>query len=454
MSPLFGRGGRSKSPPRRPAHPAAGGDWAEDLDWTDPRTDEHEALEQNRVVDGLVRWSDRRRVARADRPPRSPRQRRIIVRRTIASLIVCVLGFAIWFLVSLYQPFHGSGRGSVTVSIPSGASGSQVADLLSRDGVISSSFFFGLRASLDGDSSKFRSGVYTLKRNMSYSSALSALMKPGGSEEVALTIPEGLTRAQIAVLAKKAGLRGNYLRASTPKAAGFSPQAWGAHRGVNSLEGFLFPDTYYLYRHGSVSSLVAKQLAAFKQAFAQVNVRYAHSRDLTDYDVVTIASIIEREAQLTSDGPKVAAVIYNRLREGIQLGLDTTLLYYLHNPKGGLTEKDLAMHTPYNTRLNFGLPPTPIANPGSQALDAAADPSRDQQLLYFVVKPNACGALAFATNITAFDQEVAAYNAAVKADHGAFPAGCGRSSLSGAGQTQAKSKHAKSASHTVKRKKK
>lgn len=259
---------------------------------------------------------------------------------------------------------------------------------------------------------------------MSYGAALSALTtQAGGAAEISLTIPEGLTRAQIAVIAKRAGLRGNYMKASTAKAAHFSPQAYGAHAGVHSLEGFLFPATYYVYRHGWVSSLVQKQLAAFKLYIGEVNMRYARSKNLTTYDVITIASIIERESQLTSDAPKVAAVIYSRLSEGIELGMDTTLLYYLHNPKGGLTESDLQLNTPYNTRNHYGLPPTPIANPGLADLLAAADPAH-VPYLYFVVKPNACGALAFATNLTSFDQDVAAYNAAVKADHGRLPDGC------------------------------
>jgi uncharacterized YceG family protein len=432
VSPLFGRGrGRSKSPPERPAHPGGGGDWAQDIDWTDPRTDELEALAKDGVVGSVIRWSDRGRDARTKRPPSTPRQRRILRRRLVALAALAVLALAIWFLVALYQPFHGSGTGSVTVSIPKGASGSQVASLLAHDGVVSSSFFFGLRASLDGDSAKYRAGVYTLKRNMSYSAALTALMKPGQSEEIAVTIPEGLTRWQIAAIARKAGLRGNYMSASTAKAAHFSPQAWGARAGVTSLEGFLFPDTYYIDRHGWVSSLVQKQLAAFRLSFADVDMRYARSKNLTRYDVLTIASIIEREAQLPSDGPKVAAVIYNRLREGIQLGLDSTLLYYLHDPTGkkANTELDKAIDdnvdTPYNTRRFFGLPPTPISNPGLAALDAAADPSKDTTLLYFVAKPYTCGGLAFAANITTFNEEVDAFNAAVKADHGAFPSRCG-----------------------------
>jgi uncharacterized YceG family protein len=420
MSPLRGRIGGGRKPPERGAsHPAAGGDWAGDLDWVDPR-----AGEQPRPSRGwagaFASMRSQRRPPRRDGRPRGP----FLVRRLVAGLVLAAVVFAAWFLIELFQPFHGGGGATVTVNIPNGASGGTVGKLLADDGVVSSSFFFGIRASLAGDGSKFRAGVYTLKRDMSYGAALSALtQQSGGSAEISLTIPEGWTRAQIAVLARKAGLRGNYLKASTPKAAGFSPQAWGAHKSVHSLEGFLFPATYYLYRHGWVSSLVAKQLAAFKLNFQQVNMSYARSKNLTRYDVITIASLIERESKLTLDGPKVAAVIYTRLAEGIALGLDTTLLYYLHNPKGGLTEADLTLSTPYNTRNHYGLPPTPIANPGLVALDAAAHPAH-VPYLYFVVKPNACGALAFSSNITTFNEDVAAYNAAAKADHGAPPDGC------------------------------
>jgi UPF0755 protein len=420
VSPIRGRtGGGSKPPDQHGSHPAAGGDWARDLDWVDPK-----AGTQERRPGGLQLFLERLAARRRARRPAGGPRKRFLIRRLVALGVLAFVVFAAWFLISLFQPFHGGGGASVTVSIPAGASGGTVGTLLAKDGVVSSSFFFDLRSSLAGDSNKFRAGVYTLKHGMSYGAALSALTQQSGNGAViSLTIPEGDTRVQIAVLAHKAGLRGNYLTASTPQAAHFSPQAYGAHKGVKSLEGFLFPATYYLYRHGWVSALVAKQLAAFKLYLSEVNLRYAKSRNLTPYDVVTIASIIERESQLTSDGPKVAAVIYNRLAEGIELGLDTTLLYYLHDPKGGLTGHDLTLKTPYNTRNHYGLPPTPIANPGLQALLAAAHPAHDSYL-YFVVKPNACGALAFSSNQAAFDADVARYNAAVKADHGRLPSRC------------------------------
>lgn len=419
MTPGWRRGGEPPpEEPRTASHPAAGGDWAQDIDWIDSRSGESETPAPGRRK-RVPRWGG------GPRRERSPRYRRILIRRGVALATVIVVVAVAWFLTDLFQPFHGSGTGSLTVSIPAGSSSSEIGDELARDGVVSSGFFFNLRARLEGKRGALRAGVYTLKYDMSYSAALAALTgkSSGALAEFSFTIPEGDTMAQIAKLAGKAGLTGNYLKDATPKATGFSPQAWGAHKSVRSLEGFMFPSTYFLYKHGSVKELIADQLAAFKQNFALVNMTYAKSRNLTDYDVLTIASIIEREAQLHSDDAKVAGVIYNRLREAIPLGLDTTLLYYLHNPRGGLTESDLQLRTLYNTRLHTGLPPTPISNPGLLALDAAAHPA-SVDYLYFVVRPNDCGALAFSAGAAAFNRNVDAYNEAVAADHGALPDGC------------------------------
>jgi UPF0755 protein len=422
MTPTVGSdgGGDSASDePRTGSHPAAGGDWAQDIDWEEPR-------DAGNAPAAKPRRTFRRGGAAGPREPRTPRQRRILIRRVVALVALIIVVIGAWFLDSLYQPFHGAGQGSLTVNIPAGSSATEIGDLLARDGVVSSSFFFNLRANLDGKRSALKAGVYTLKHDMSYSAAIAALTgKQAASSGVfSLTIPEGLTRDQIAVLVKAAGLKGDYVTAASVKAAGFSPQTYGAHKDVHSLEGFLFPATYYLYRHAKVSALIAKQLAAFQQNVAAVNFSYAKSKNLTRYDVLIIASIIEREAQRTSDGPKVAAVIYNRLREAIALGLDTTLLYYLHNPAGGsLTQSQLQLPTLYNTRTHTGLPPTPISNPGLADLDAAAHPAH-VPYLYFVVKPNACGALAFSSTQAAFNTDVDRYNAAVKADGGKLPDAC------------------------------
>jgi uncharacterized YceG family protein len=358
-------------------------------------------------------------------PPRRPggsrgspgRYRR---RRAVALVTLVLIGLAAWFAWELWEPFAGSGSGSVTVSIAHGAGSSQIAGELAADHVVASSFFFKLRIALDGDGSKFHPGVYTLRRDMSYSGALALLTKP--PKQVSVVIPEGYTRAQIAGRAKADGLTGDYLAASQPSAA-LRPQTYGALTSVHTLEGFLFPATYFDFQHGSVKTLVAQQLQAFKENFDHLSFAHAQADHLTRYDVLIIASMIEREAEVPSDRALVAAVIYNRLHDGMPLGIDATLRYYLDDYSKPLTDSQLALNTPYNTRIHSGLPPTPISNPGVASMVAAAAPA-SVSYLYYVDKPNTCGKLAFATTYSEFQTEVAAYNTARNADGGRAPTKC------------------------------
>ena len=210
--------------------------------------------------------------------------------------------------------------------------------------------------------------------------------------------PEGFTRADMAerigavrsIAIKKRHVRprltaSGYLEASVaPKALpGFK-----RHRGSRSLEGFLFPATYDFTQATTARDLVADQVAAFRKAFSTVNLRYARSKNLTSYDVLTIASMIEKEAVVPSERRLIAAVIYNRLHAKMRLGIDATIRYGLHIPgTESLTKKALASSSPYNTRRFRGLPPTPIANPGLASIRAAAHPAR-VDYLYFVRKPD------------------------------------------------------------------
>ena len=154
------------------------------------------------------------------------------------------------------------------------------------------------------------------------------------------------------------------------------------------LEGFLFPDTYDFDRKSTSAELVSEQLQEFTQQWRRLDLSYARSRNLTPYDVLIIASMVEGEAQVPSERPLVAAVIYNRLHDNMPLGIDATLRYGLHiPPTQSLTESELHNPTPYNTRLHDGLPPTPIDNPGLASLEAAAHPAH-VDYLYFVRKPD------------------------------------------------------------------
>ena len=211
-----------------------------------------------------------------------------------------------------------------------------------------------------------------------------------------VVFPEGFTRVQMAArtgaVAKIAAREGHrkvklsqsaYLAATAHKRSipGFGPKKL-------PLEGFLFPDTYDFDRKSTSAELVQEQLQEFDSQWGTLNLSYARSKNLTPYDVLTIASMVEGEAQVPSERPLVAAVIYNRLREGMPLGIDATLRYGLHiPPTQSLTESELANPTPYNTRLHDGLPPTPINNPGMASLEAATHPAK-VDYLYFVRKPD------------------------------------------------------------------
>jgi len=211
-----------------------------------------------------------------------------------------------------------------------------------------------------------------------------------------IVFPEGFTRARMAervqAVAKiaehesnrKVKLSGPAYFAGTAKPRRMP--GFGAKK--LPLEGFLFPDTYDFDRKSTSAQLSNVQLQEFTSKWSTLDLSYAKSKNLTPYDVLTIASMVEGEAQVPSERPLVAAVIYNRLRANMPLGIDATLRYGLHIPATqSLTQSELQNPTPYNTRLHDGLPPTPINNPGLAALEAAAHPAH-VDYLYFVRKPD------------------------------------------------------------------
>ena len=244
-----------------------------------------------------------------------------------------------------------------------------------------------------------------------------------------IVFPEGFTREQMAARVDAvAGIaerkRGKKVKLSskTYLAATSRPRPELGF-GRRPLEGFLFPATYDFTARTTSAQLVAKQLEAFRRNWAKVNLSYARSKNLTPYDVLIIASMIEREVQVPSERKLVAAVIYNRLHRGMPLGIDATTRFAV----GGsytepLTESQLNSPSPYNTRLHVGLPPGPIGNPGLAAVDAAAHPAM-VNYLYFVVKPGTCGQMVFSVTYADAQRRAAAYQRALKAK-GSSPTSC------------------------------
>jgi hypothetical protein len=239
---------------------------------------------------------------------------------------------------------------------------------------------------------------------------------------ITVTIPEGYTRSQAAEVAKQEGLRGSYEKASLHSKY-LNLAKYGA-KGAKNLEGFLFPDTFELNKHASSAELVQLQLEDFKNRIAGVNMKYADSKNLTVFDVVTIASMIEHEAVSEGDRKKVARVIYNRLHEGMPLGIDATTRFATGNYTEPLTESELAIDSPYNTRTNAGLPPGPIDSPGLASIEAAAHPAKVDYLFY-VAEPGACNKLAFSSTEAEFNADVESYNSAREAAGGNSPDSCG-----------------------------
>jgi len=211
-----------------------------------------------------------------------------------------------------------------------------------------------------------------------------------------VVFPEGFTRKQMAervtavadIAERKRGkpvkLKANAYLAATARPRrqpGFGAKAY-------PLEGFLFPATYDFTARTTSAQLVAAQLKAFRLNWAKLNLAYARSKNLTPYDVLIIASMVEKETPAPEERQLVAGVIYNRLHEGMTLGIDATLRYGLNiPPTESIHESQLHDPTPYNTRLHAGLPPTPIGSPGLASLQAAAHPAKTA-FLFFVAKPD------------------------------------------------------------------
>ena len=209
-----------------------------------------------------------------------------------------------------------------------------------------------------------------------------------------IVFPEGFTRLDMAGRVKSVAEIAAQERGRTPRLADRSYLAATAGRrfvpgfGRRPLEGFLFPATYQFTARTSSAQLVAAQLRAFRKSWGTINLAYARSKNLTPYDVLTIASMVEKEAVAPEERPKIARVIYNRLHHRMSLGIDATVRYGFHVPgTEPLRQSQLNSNNPYNTRRRVGLPPTPIANPGLASIQAAAHPVAGDWL-FFVRKPD------------------------------------------------------------------
>jgi UPF0755 protein len=239
-------------------------------------------------------------------------------------------------------------------------------------------------------------GAVAVVRSHSSEAAPPPPPSPPPPKPFRIVFPEGFTRRQMAdritavdaIALHKRGVRPRLSESAYLNATAGKTRVPGFGRTRYRYEGFLFPATYDFFKNTPSKQLVSDQLDAFQENWANVNLRYARRKNLTPYDVLIIASMIEKEAQAPRERPLVAAVVYNRLHARMPLQLDATIRYGLDiPPTESLHESQLHDPSPYNTRVHTGLPPTPIANPGLASIQAAAHPAK-VDYLYFVRKPD------------------------------------------------------------------
>ena len=276
----------------------------------------------------------------------------------------------------------------VTFVVEEGQSATAVAAALQEQGFIRSSKSFLSEVESAGASGAIKPGSYSLVGGMTDAEIVDTLVAGPVFEGVTLTIPEGYTIEQIASRVEETcGISADEFTALAYNAAAYQG-TYSFLEGVynNSMEGYLFPKTYAVAADATADDIIRMLLDQFQTEFASVDLSYATSCNLTAFEVVTIASCIEKEAYFSEDRTKISSVIYNRLRAGMTLGLDVTTSYAVGKAGTGeeLTAEDLDSDSPYNTRKNLGLPAGPICSPGLESLQAAAAPD-DTPYLYFIL---------------------------------------------------------------------
>jgi UPF0755 protein len=313
----------------------------------------------------------------------------------LVGAMVIVLSVLIWGSAPMSRSDE-----PIRVVVPQGASGKTIAGLLHEKDVIRSPFVFRLTCSLSGSSGRLKPGAYEFTQSMSLPDVIKRLVR-GETLQSWVTVPEGFTARQIAdtLEAKQLANPQEFLDLALRPGYGFFNRTF-AHG--SSLEGYLFPDTYLIDRVSGTREIVEKMLDAFeKKALEPRRARieeviaarfHLGPASLPEglHRILTLASLVEREAKVDRDRPLIAAVLWNRLKKNMRLEVDATISY---RPGESTTNKertylrDLRTDSDYNTYRRSGLPPGPICNPGVAAIDAVLDPSQ-ADYLYYVAKPD------------------------------------------------------------------
>ncbi|HEX5215605.1 MAG TPA: endolytic transglycosylase MltG [Vicinamibacterales bacterium] len=320
-------------------------------------------------------------------------------------VMIAAIGGAWWMSRRLATPYRGFEAAEVFVEIPRGTSVSGIARRLADAGVVPDAFTFRIAASMSGAGLGLQAGEYRFAEPASPYDVVARIAR-GDVFVHPITFREGLTIKEMAPIFEKSGLgtAAEFERAASDGSliAAIDPEA-------RNLEGYLFPETYALPRNAGATGVVRAMVDGFEKAYDAGLRAAATAQQMSPREVVTLASIIEKETGQAAERPLVAAVYRNRLRIGMALQCDPTVIYALMLARrwnGNLTRQNMQIDSPYNTYRYAGLPPGPIASPGRASIDAALHPA-DVPYLYFVGKGD--GTHAFATTLAEHNVNVRRY---------------------------------------------
>ena len=357
-------------------------------------------------ADAPAGGAPRRRRPRRRRPDR--RRRWPIVVALVLLVAVLAAGLAAVWVQRQVDPPGGPGE-RVSVTVEQGATTADVADLLADQGVVTDARIFRYYLRVRGGG-PFQAGTYRLRENSSMGDVRAALDEGPRLAFTDVTVPEGRWVSDVdEIVAEVPGFDGAAFTAAVESGVVrslYQPLAVPAGT-INPLEGLLFPDTYRVDENEDEQAVLARMVSTLDTVATELGYAEAAARvGREPYEVLIIASLIEAEAKVDADRGKISQVIYNRLEQDIRLGIDATVYYALQRKGGSLTRTDLAVESPYNTRANFGLPPTPIGLPGRASLEAAINPEPGPWIYY--VLADEAGNHAFSETDAQFQRDVAA----------------------------------------------
>lgn len=301
-------------------------------------------------------------------------------------LLVAALGAA-------YLLYTGAGAerqtvdGAAKVEVVKGETLTDIATKLEEAGVIDNAFVFKTQARIEGYGTEIKTGRYTFERGQESGEILEKLTAGEAAPTIAVTIPEGLTLGETArtVAAGTAVPAAEFERAARETDYGY---AFLENPAIKTTEGYLFPRRYDFEEGVTAAQVVDRLLGQYLIETASMEIGGAKKRHgLTEHELVTVASLIEKESANPEERPLIASVIYNRLRREMPLQIDATVQYALERPKEHLSLADLRIASPYNTYEHPGLPPGPICSPSRQSLAAATNPE-ETDYLYYVLRAN------------------------------------------------------------------